>query len=341
MNRRDLFVKSAAVTAGALLAARSALEAAPAPSPFGICIYSYGATRKFRDTIEFLDHCHALGAAGIQMPLTSLDPAFAEQVRAKAADYGMWYEGIVTLPKGDAAQFEQQLTAAKLAGATVVRSACLGSRRYETFSDLAAWQQFVKDSHASLQLAVPILEKHKIALALENHKDWTIEEMVAILHQYGSDYLGSCLDFGNNIALLDAPDAVLKLAPYALSTHAKDIAVEPADQGFGMAEVPMGKGVVDTRRIVEAVRAAHPQARFNYEMITRDPLLIPCLTDKYWATFPERNGLYLARALTLAREHEPSAPLTRVSQQAPDAQAQLAENNLKQCLNYAREHFAS
>jgi len=40
-----------------------------------------------------------MGAAGIQMQLTSLDLPFAEKVKAKAAEYGMYYEGIVTLPK--------------------------------------------------------------------------------------------------------------------------------------------------------------------------------------------------------------------------------------------------
>ena len=38
------------------------------------------------------------------------------------------------------------------------------------------------------------------------------------------------------------------------------------------------------------------------EMITRNPLEVPCLTDKYWATFPDRNGRYLADTLRLVRD---------------------------------------
>jgi len=35
--------------------------------------------------------------------------------------------------------------------------------------------------------------------------------------------------------------------------------------------------------------------------VVRDPLEVPCLTDKYWATFENRSGKYLARALSIAR----------------------------------------
>ena len=91
-------------------------------------------------------------------------------------------------------------------GAVALRSACLGTRRYETFTSLADWQNFVDRSHTSLESAVPILDRYKIPLGLENHKDWTVDEMVALIKKYSSEYLGVCLDFGNNISLLDDPD---------------------------------------------------------------------------------------------------------------------------------------
>jgi sugar phosphate isomerase/epimerase len=334
MNRRDFLMASSAALAG------SAFAAAPAKSTFGVCIYSYGGTRKFADTLAFLDHCNSLGAAGIQMQLTSLDLPFAEKVKAKSAEYGMYYEGIVTLPKPDSAgDFEQQLEAAKAAGARLVRSACSPTRRYETFKDLASWQQFVKDSDASLDLALPLLEKHQMVLALENHKDWTIDEMVELQHRHKSDYLGVCLDFGNNLALLDAPDAVLRLAPFAVATHVKDIAVGPDPLGFRMAEVPIGMGVVDVRGIVQAVRRAKTDARFTLEMITRDPLMIPCNTENYWATFPDRGGVYLARALSLVRERGKTW-MERVSHEAPFYQQKIADDNLKLCLDTGRGPLA-
>jgi hypothetical protein len=70
-------------------------------------------------------------------------------------------------------------------------------------------------------------------------------------------------------------------------------------------------------------------------MITRDPLKVPCLTDGYWATFPQRNGLYLARTLRMVREK----PLPVVTGLSREAQLQLEEDNVKKSLTYAREHL--
>lgn len=339
MNRR-LFL---AGSASAILATGEGALGAPPQSPLGICIYSYGGKIAPKDTLEFLDHCHSLGAAGIQMQLSSGDREYADKVKARAAEYGMYYEGIVSLPKaggGDA--FGEHLEAAKTAGAAVVRSACLSGRRYETFADLASWKHFVDDSMASVERAVPILEKHKIHLALENHKDWTVDEMVSLLERHQSEYLGVCLDFGNNVSLLDDPDAVAKLAPYAVATHVKDIGVQPYDEGFRMSELPLGEGLIDIHKLVTAVRAARPTSHFSLEMITRDPLDIPCLTDKYWATFPDRNGSYLARALSRARDWSKGKQgLPTVSDRDNAALLRLTDENIKICLNYAREQFGS
>jgi sugar phosphate isomerase/epimerase len=340
MDRRAFLLASSAVVAGRAFSA----SPSPAKSTFGICIYSYGATRKFSDTLAFLDHCNSLGAAGIQMQLTSLDLPFAEKVKTKAAEYGMYYEGIVTMPKPLAkddshANFEQQLIAAKAAGARLVRSACLGSRRYETFKNLEDWKAFVQDSHEALDAALPLLEKHQITLALENHKDWTIDEMIEIQEKHKSDYFGSCLDFGNNLALLDSPESAMKLAPYAVATHVKDIQIGPDPLGFRMAEAPIGTGIIDVRGIVQAIRKVRPDTKFTLEMITRDPLMIPCDTVPYWATFPDRGGIYLARMLEMVRERGKTW-MDRVSHEAPAFQAKLADDNLKSCLDAGRGPLA-
>ena len=50
-----------------------------------------------------------------------------------------------------------------------------------------------------------ILEKHRLLLGLENHKDWTAEEMVALIERHSSEFLGVCLDTANNISLRDDP----------------------------------------------------------------------------------------------------------------------------------------
>jgi sugar phosphate isomerase/epimerase len=331
MTRRDFFYLATASAA--------ALRAEATPSKMGIATTSYMTARKFRDTYEFLEHCHSLGAAGIQGGINGDLP----KIRARAEQYGMFIEAIIGLPKGeDSSGFEKTVQDAKAVGALCVR-ANAGGRRYEDFSTLADYQKFAERSKAAIKTAVAICERHKIPLALENHKDWTLEQMVPMLKGYSSEYFGACIDFGNNIALLDDPmEVVEKLAPYAVTTHVKDMGVEPYEDGFLLSEMPLGDGFLDLAKMYSMVRSARPKINFNLEMITRDPLKIPCFTDRYWATYPERSGLYLARTLRMVRQHsDKSKPLPRIAQLSHEEQVRVEEENVKACLRFAREKLNS
>jgi hypothetical protein len=74
-------------------------------------------------------------------------------------------------------------------------------------------------------------------------------------------------------------------------------------------------------------------------MITRDPLKVPCLDDGYWASFPDRSGLYLARTLRFVQQHQSFSPLPHVSQLPHDKQRQLEDQNVIACLKYAHENL--
>lgn len=307
------------------------------PVNMGIATTSFMMAWKPKDTYEFLEHCHGLGAAGIQAPING----DLHRVRSRAEELGMYIEGMIALPRnGDMSAFERELQNASAVGAVALRSACLGTRRYETFSSLTDWHNFVAQSHRSLEAAVPILDRYKIPLGLENHKDWTVDEMVSLIKKYSSEYLGVCLDFGNNISLLDHPyEVVQKLAPYTVSTHVKNMGVERFKDGFLLSEVVLDKGFLDLPRIIAMVQQARPKTRFSLEMITRDPLHVPCLTDKYWVTFPDRNGRYLARTLMLVQKEQSSQPLPHVAQLSHDAHLRLEEENVASCVRYARENL--
>jgi sugar phosphate isomerase/epimerase len=304
----------------------------------GLVQYSFSASPYMHSAYDFLEYCRSLGAGGIQIALDSEQPAYLEKLKRRAAELDMYLEAIVNLPQeNDTTDFERQVVSARQAGAVCLRSACLNGRRYEMFTSLDDWKRFVAASHRRIALAVPILEKYRLPLGIENHKDWTADEMVALLEHHSSEFLGACLDTGNNISLLDAPmEVVEKLAPFAVTTHFKNMAMKNAPDGFLLSEVPLNQGVLDPVKVVNTIRAARPRIRFSLEMITRDPLTIPCLTDKYWVTFPERNGAYLAWTLRLVRDHPPAAPLPHVSGMDEAARRQQEEDNVKQCLAFAR-----
>jgi sugar phosphate isomerase/epimerase len=331
MNRRMfLFTAAAAGT----------LSAAPR-SKMGIAVTCYMTFGHPKDTYEFLEHANDLGAGGIQMPLTSKDPEYARKLRARAEQLGMYFEAIGSLPaRDDSGAFEQTVAAAKEAGALCLRVNCIPGRRYENFTSLEDWRKSTAQTRKTIDAALHIVEKHELPLAVENHKDWTADELAALMKEKSSRWLGVCLDTGNNISLLDDPMATVEtLAPYAFTSHVKDMGVAPYPDGFLLSEMPFGEGLLDMRRIVDTIRAARPQTRITLEMITRDPLQVPCLTDKYWVTFPDRCGSYLARTLRMVRDRKDQRPLPVVNGLAHDAQLRLEEDNVKQCLNYAREHL--
>ncbi len=305
----------------------------------GVVQYSFSASPYTHSAYEFLEYCHALGAGGIQIALDSEEPAYLEKLKRRTAELDMYLEAIVNLPQKDYTDgFERQVASARRAGALCLRSACLNGRRYETFTSLDDWRRFVALSHQRIALAVPILEKYRLPLGIENHKDWTADEMVALFEQHSSEFLGACLDTGNNISLLDAPMEVIeKLAPFAVTTHFKDMAVKDAPEGFLLSEVPLDQGVLDLNKVMNTIRTPRPRIRFNLEMITRDPLKIPCLTDRYWATFPDRDGIYLARTLRFVHDHPPPGPLPRISGLDQEARRGQEEDNVKQCLAFARQ----
>jgi 3-oxoisoapionate decarboxylase len=329
---------STGVTTAAAWHLDNVLSAAPPRTAMGIATTSYLTFARYRDPLAFLDHCHALGAGGVQMQLPS-DASALGGMRVRAEELGMYVEAMVPMPKsGDTAAFEASLKSTKEAGAVAVRIGTNGGRRYEKWNSLTDWKAFVEESTAAVRKIAPIADRIRIPVGMENHKDWTIEEEVDLLKRYGSEYFGALVDFGNNIALLDGPDSVMALAPYAKMCHVKDMAVQTWPEGFLLSEVPLGEGILDLPKIVDSIRKANPAAKFSLEMITRDPLAVPCLTDKYWITFPDRNGLYLARTLAMVgRESKGLQALPTFDKMPKEAQVRVEEDNVKICLRYARE----
>jgi len=301
---------------------KSAMGAPPAPG---------------NSTVEFLERCHKLGAKGVQTALGG-DP---KEIRARAEQLGMWVEAMISIRNHTAESLENAILNAKEAGCTVARDGLLAGRRYETFNTGADWHAWVDASKQKIAMAIPILEKHKFTLALENHKDWTLEEYVELFETYQSEYFGACLDFGNNVSLLDDLMTVIEtVAPFAKAAHFKDMAIAPYSDGFLLSEVPLGTGIINLPQTLKILEQASPKARLSLEMITRDPLKVPCLTDRYWVTFPNRNGIFLARTLRFVEEHKSATPLPMPEELSHDEHAGIEEQNIQRCFDWAHQQQA-
>jgi sugar phosphate isomerase/epimerase len=296
---------------------------------------------RLADPVSFLDHCRKVGAGGVQMNIGVRDEVYTRKLRENADAYDMFIEGSTSLPcdLSDVEAFEAAVRTAGQARANVIRIA-IGGRRYEQFSKAEQFKAFAERSLKSLQIAEPVAARHRMRLAIENHKDWRIDQMLDMLRRIGSEYLGVCVDTGNSFALLEDPMAVVKAyAPYGFAAHLKDIAVAEYEDGFLLADVPLGRGLLDLPRMVEILRKANPEIQFSLEMATRDSLKVPCLTDKYWATFADVPGSDLARTLRYVRVNASPERLPKVNHLPLGEQVKLEEENIKRCLRYASEHL--
>ncbi len=296
---------------------------------------------KLVDPLNFLDHCHNIGAGGIQMNIGIRGEDYTRKLQEKAQSHEMFVEGSASLPrdKSGVEKFDAALRTAEQSGAKVVRIA-IGGRRYEQFDRTEQFKAFAERTFKSLQLAEPVAARQRMRLAIENHKDWRIDQLLNMLKRIDSEYVGVCIDTGNSFALLEDPiEVVQAYAPYAYAAHLKDMAVAEYDEGFLLADVTLGQGLLDLPKMVEILRKENPGIRFNLEMATRDSLKVPCLTEKYWATFEDVPGSDLARTLRYVRANASPELLPKVNHLPLNELVRLEEANIKKCLAYAKEHL--
>jgi sugar phosphate isomerase/epimerase len=144
----------------------------------------------------------------------------------------------------------------------------------------------IEQSIRMLTQAAKVAEEHDVVLALENHIDFTGPEMLQIIQGVGSEHLKVNLDTGNPIRVYEDPvECARVLAPYAVSTHTKDIATggkggSPADRFPFFPSCPTGKGLVD----FEGVAAVLAEAGFEGSLAVEIDLLA-----EPWATTPEED----------------------------------------------------
>jgi sugar phosphate isomerase/epimerase len=354
MNRRDCLLSLAGGTAALLLHGPTAALGAEGVrrTRLGVADFSYNVRLKaeqaglvemrLSDPLNFLDHCDTVGAGGIQIDMGVRDQAYLQKLRSRAESRGMFIEGSAGLPQAqkDVEKFDAAVRTAQQAGATVIRTA-IGGRRYEQFEKAEQFKAFAQRSLSCLQLAEPVVARYGMRLAIENHKDWRVPELLRMLERIGSEHVGVCVDTGNSVALLEDPMEVVRaFAPWGFSVHLKDMAVAEYGDGFLLADVALGRGLLDLPEMVRILRKARPEIRFCLEGATRDALKVPCLTDRYWATFEDVPGSDLARTLRYIRAHaSDESSLPHVEHLSLEERLRCEQNDVRESLTYAAEHL--
>jgi sugar phosphate isomerase/epimerase len=292
--------------------------------------------------VGLLELAGTFWAGGAQIDMSQLeshDADYLKRVRARADAAGLWIE--LSVPSRF---LDNEDTYAEMAGVAAalgvdrIRVALLYGRRYESFATRDAWLEFDRKWRAKLTAMKPVIERYPVRVGIENHKDFTATELAELLGALNSPRIGACVDFGNNVSLLEDPlQTVRVLAPFAVTTHVKDMAVRPSADGFELSEVPLGEGLVPLAEAIEALRAARPDVRFCLEMITRDPLSVPYKTDKYWIAVDRPAASALARFERDVLGRAWARPLPRISHLPPAAQIEAEDDNVRRSVKYAKD----
>ncbi len=347
-TRRDFLCSFLALGASQIVKTK---ETGP-PGAFGIAYTSFPIrTRQAGQSLsegadpiivaeKFIDLCKSFGADGCQMDfaqLSSTDETYLKRLRAMVEEKAMFLElsanARVLETPDDLAHLAET---AHALGVSRLRMAING-RRYEEFFEMKKWKDFASHWQNSLEQAEPRLKQHRLLLGIENHKEWLSDELAEMLRHISSSYLGACVDFGNNLALLEDPlEVAQKLAPYAVTTHLKDMAVNEYEQGFLLSEVPLGQGILPLAKIMEALRRGRSDIHFCLEMITRDPLQVPYLDDTYWATYEKRDGNRIEKFKSQVLSKASSKPLPKISGTSSARMLAIEDDNIRRCVSYSK-----
>lgn len=137
-------------------------------------------------------------------------------------------------------------------------------------------EPMVRDSIRMLKEAVEVAREHGVTLALENHIDFTSEEILQIVEGVDSENLKVNFDTGNALRLFEDPvEAARRLAPYVVSTHTKDITVyrggTPMERFTWWPSCPVGTGLVDVPGLARVL----DEAGFTGSLAVELDLLAP------------------------------------------------------------------
>lgn len=350
ITRRGFVLGSAVVLASPL----ARVVGAPAHGSLGVAYTSFvvrlqqarraGERRPALPAGTMLDLCRELGADGCQIDfaqVTSTEPKDLKRLRDTLEQHSLFLEfSLSTRTLADADALDHVARVCRELGVDRLRVAING-RRYEEYHDRRAWLDFADKWTRTLREFAPRIEKHRLQVGIENHKDWLTDELAGILRTINRPCLGACVDFGNNLAMLEDPVALVEtLAPFAITTHVKDMAVQKTDRGFLLSEVPLGEGILPLGKMVETLRRAKPDVHFCLEMMTRDPLVVPYREPSYWAAREPRDPKNVQRFEETVLARSSAQPLPVVSRLDNRAKLAAEDENNRRSITYFRETLA-
>lgn len=349
MTRRNFLLSTAAFAAPAADAAQIRL---------GFDSYSIRAFKW--KAIQLLDYTASQKLDTIQLSslddYESLEPAYLQRVKDHAARLGISIDGGIGCICPTANQWSDRngspeeyilkgLRVAKAVGASSMRC-FLGNSNDRTVN--GPIEKHMEKTIAVFRSVRTRALDTGVRIALENHSgDMQAREVRTIIEESGKDAVGSCLDTGNPMQVMEDPQVTLEiLAPYVVTTHIRDSAVFEHPRGAAYQWVALGDGSVDFKRFVARYRELCPNAAMQLEIITgRPPQVVPYFEAGHWKAFQNANAAEFARFVALAKSGHPfmgTMVIAGTAKQPPHVEASLQEQqrtDLERSFEYAKKQL--
>ncbi|MEG3109496.1 MULTISPECIES: TIM barrel protein [unclassified Pantoea] len=123
----------------------------------------------------------------------------------------------------------------------------------------ASHRPSLEEAAQLIGVILPDYERQQVMLCLETYEQVKTADMMSVINQFPSPWLGVCLDPANCVAGLELPEQVIaNTAARVGNLHIKDFAFSRRDGwvGFTYAGCLMGDGLLDYDRMIASVRPA-------------------------------------------------------------------------------------
>jgi len=296
------------------------------------------------DAAKFVEKTREAGGEVAQVFHSMVD-SLSEDELSRVRRAGEEHDVMIEVHGGGAQRptFEDTMRRAKAMGVKVVGCSFGMMMRPDKIATLEAWDQHLAECKARYAELLPVAAELDVKLGIENHLDFTIEELRDLVKEADSPHAGVIFDVGNPFGTLDDPiEAADLLGPYTVATHYKDFAVEEVARGFRLTMVPLGCGSLQlpeiTRRLVKHVS---PDIGFAIEMMNGQQLEIPWLEDRFWTPFRGKPARELAATLRHVRgkaiDIDEFFPVTEVDKLPHEEHMQLEVDRITRCVAYLRD----
>jgi len=213
--------------------------------------------------VDFVNRASELKVDGVSLEscfFDSLEPAYLSEIKGVLDDKKL--ERVLAWGHPDGLEAGRNKKAWKQMNELIPRAKFMGA---EIMRMVASSLMFRNEPHEPqikavvkmLKESVKIAQDNGVILAIENHIDYTSEEIYQILERVGSDALKVNFDTGNTLRMMEDPvKAAKRLGPYTVATHTKDLDacrhVRPEEWYF-FSSVPVGTGLIDIPGVVQAL----------------------------------------------------------------------------------------